>query len=301
MINEKMVTVGIKSFFRPQAVERTLKALVGHDFAEVIVADDSVIDEEKQSIFNEAKKKIKNFRVIELPFDVGLSIGRNEIVKNCNTEYILMLDDDQEIPSNIIKLGDILEYDKNLGGVSCYWREFGKIKCTATNLIDLKNYILRDIEMKEYQTDSGVRFLYADFIPNSTLFRINCLREIKWDPRFKIGREHLDFYLAHKRAGKWKFAVTPDVIIEHFPKRNGSYSICYRHNEKRLFNSDLIFKLKWKKKYIIDGLQLHPISKIKHRKIIHFLIKKNIPLCLIGKLDKLIKFKNKIKLFKNLN
>jgi glycosyltransferase involved in cell wall biosynthesis len=290
MISESIVTIGIKSFLRPDAIERTLKAIEKHNFAEVIVADDSPIDQRKKKVFERAGKKINNFRFIKLPEDVGLSAGRNEIVKCCRTQYLLMLDDDQEIPENIMKLAEILDYDKNLGGVSCFWREFGEIKCTATNLIDKGRYLIKDLEISKYhKTNHGTRFTYADFIPNSTLFRINCLRDISWDSRFKIGSEHVDFFLAHKRLRKWKFAVTSDVIIEHFPKKEGEYSASFRHNKTRLSKSDKIFKLKWGKTYIINGKQMLSIGRVKQRNIIHALIKRKAPLFFVKIVDQMLR------------
>jgi hypothetical protein len=68
-----MVTAGIKSFMCPDAILLTLKALEANDFAEVIVADDSVIDQEKSDIYERLKKKIGCFQLIELPYDVGVT------------------------------------------------------------------------------------------------------------------------------------------------------------------------------------------------------------------------------------
>ena len=282
MIEIKDITVGIKSFLRPDAVKRTLAALEGHSFAEVIVADDAKIDEEKRKIYEHASRVIPNFRLLELPFDVGLSAGRNAIVAECSSDYLLMLDDDQEIPPNVLDLAEVLEVDEKIGGVSCFWIEFGRLKCNAANLIDKGVYIIKDIgDEKTFSTDSGKKFFYADFIPNSTLFRVSCLKDCGWDPRLKIGSEHIDFFLSHKRLGKWKFVVCKDVVINHFPNKSGQYSSLFRHKSDRLKKSEMIFKSKWGKKYIFTCQMYIGFKNKRFRSFLHEMINRGANLYVI--------------------
>lgn len=278
MITESDITVGIKSFLRPEALRRTLGALESFDFAAVLVGDDGAISAGKEEVYEWASSTLPGFALLRLPRDVGLSAGRNAIVEECGTDYLLMLDDDQEVPANVMELAEVLDHDLRLGGVSCFWREFGRMKCTATNIHEVGRYVVKDTNDVEIaRTPSGVEYILADFVPNSTLFRTACLRDSAWDENFKIGSEHLDFYLAHKRLKKWTFAVVPSVVIEHYPKRKGGYSSNYRHNRDRLRASERYFREKWGKQGVIRGMQVQPVARVAERRLIHWSLKMRVP------------------------
>jgi glycosyltransferase involved in cell wall biosynthesis len=253
----KDVTVGIKSFFRKEQLTGCLEGLVGLPFAEVIVADDGEIGDGKRSLYKTNEGRLP-LRLLELEFDTGLSFGRNEIVRACQTEYLLMLDDDQVVPRNVGTLREILVADKSLGGVSGYWMEDGRLRCSACNLFETDRHVIKDIGFGYRREHVGRLGYYVfEFIPNSTLFRIECLRQIGWDDHYKIAKEHVDFYLAHKRAGRWRFAVTPEVVIGHFPATTDlGYIKNFRKNAERIGRSNEHFRRKWGKLDVIEGLKL---------------------------------------------
>jgi glycosyltransferase involved in cell wall biosynthesis len=248
---EKSITVGIKTFFRKKPLKQCLDSLKGHDFYEVIIADDGEIDVEKENIYKEASKSLP-LNLIKLDFNTGLAEGRNKIVKSCKSEYLLILDDDHTIPSNVIELKEVLENDNLIGGVSCIWNEFGRLKCTASDLyIGNEGTLVKKVvnDSKVFFTPwSNIRYKLFDFVPNSTLFKIECLKDYYWDPFYKIGKEHLDFYLTHKIKEKWKFAVALNVIVGHFPLNDTIY-LNFRRGEQ-LKASDTYFKNKFNIKAI---------------------------------------------------
>lgn len=266
--------MGIKSFLRPHALERTLAGLMPFAFHSIVVADDGTIDERKGRLYEEASERMESaFKLLRLPFDTGLSAGRNAIVEMAETEYLLMLDDDQEVPANLMDLAEVLETDQEIGGVSCMWREYGRYRCTATDLIDEDDFIIRDAQRRNFMTtNTGVSYAYFDLVPNSTLFRRECLVDQNWDPEYRIGYEHLDFFLAHKRLGRWRFAVAPAAVIEHFPARSGEYSNAFRHNRDRLMYSQRYFFRKWSKARIIQGLPFHLERPGLQKRFVHTLL-----------------------------
>lgn len=240
------VSCGIKSFLREKKLAACLDALVDKGFKEVIVVDDGPISTAKREVYQTYEKSLP-LTLIEPPFDTGISAGRNLLIDHCTTPYILVLDDDQIVPDNIRDLYTIMEHDKSLGGIAGFWNEYDKPRCGATNLYYSGNYIVKDIRKPSARLTCGLLsyFLY-DFIPNSTLFRLACLQDIRWDPFYKIGSEHLDFYLAHKKLGRWKFAVTPDVVIRHDPREpETEYRDDFRKNDTRLNTSFNYLKSKW--------------------------------------------------------
>ena len=112
------ITIGIKTFLRPSSLKYCLRRLRQY-FKNIIiyVADDST-DEIK--IINKELVKKYNAIYFDLPFDSGIGIGRNTMIKNCKTKYYLTLDDDSLIDNkfNLKALYDLME-ETNLDMIAC--------------------------------------------------------------------------------------------------------------------------------------------------------------------------------------
>lgn len=254
MAGTEAITVGIKTFLRTDKLRDCLASLAQHRWCEVIVADDGPIDAERERMYEEAARALP-LRLLRLDFDSGLAAGRNEIVRQCGSELMLMLDDDQTVGPDIGRLEEVLQADPGLGGVSCIWVERDGRKCTACDIEIAGDRILKHAsrDKEPRRTASGQRYVEFDFIPNSTLFRTACLREFPWDPFYKIGKEHLDFYLTHKRAGRWRFAVSIDVEIGHHPEGSSSGTYHKFRGGERLQVSEEYFLRKWGVNEIVEG------------------------------------------------
>ena len=250
--NLKDVTIGIKTFNRPEKLRETLDSLVGVPVKEIIVADDGKRTKESQRLYKEMEKKIP-LRILELPYDSGLAKARNEIVDACVTPYILIIDDDMKILSayHIWILKDILVHRRDLGGVSSVLIENGTIKSGAHNLKIEKKYLIKYVPKNvKIKPIGGHPVVFADLIPNSTLFRRKVLLDNPWDEHYKIGYEHVDFYLSQKQLGKWKFVLSLSSFIIHNPGGSTRYKEI-RFNKERLKMSRTYFLKKWKLKGII--------------------------------------------------
>jgi glycosyltransferase involved in cell wall biosynthesis len=257
MTNTRYISVGIKTFMRTDKLQLCLGSLVPHEWHEVIVADDGPIDEERERLYSRFAEQLP-LKVIRLPFDTGLSAGRNEIVRQCQTPYLLMLDDDQTVPGNVGRLAEVLDENPLIGGVSAIWLEHGERKCTACDIRLVGSKVVKELGQRHpvCQTSLGQRFVTFDFIPNSTLFRKECLTDSPWDPFYKIGREHLDFYLSQQRLGRWRFAVSLDVVIGHHPETSAASYKEFRHGE-RIRVSDRYFLQKFGLSDVVEGRKLH--------------------------------------------
>jgi len=247
------ITVGVKTFLRTPKLRLCLNSLAQHPWREVIVADDGAIDAEREALYAEAATRLP-LRLLRLPFDTGLAAGRNAIVAQCTTPYLLMLDDDQTVPADIGRLAEVLDERPEIGGVACLWLEHGRHTCTACDIRLDGRTVIKEIagHTAIRTTASGQRYALFDFIPNSTLFRTACLREQPWDPFYKIGKEHLDFYLAHKQLGRWRFAVSLDVVIGHHPEGAAANYGRFRHGE-RVKVSERYFLDKFGVTQIVEG------------------------------------------------
>ena len=283
------ITVGIKTFNRHETLERSLESLKGHPFKKVVVADDGDRTSNKDALYDRYSRVLP-LEVIYLPQDTGLAAGRNALVSASDTDYILILDDDEAIPKNILDLTRILEFDPTLGGISGYWLEHGFIRCNARDLLIKDGYLLQDIPApKPARHFEELEYYIYEFIPNSTMFRRKCLLDYPWDNFYKIGSEHEDFYLGQKTSTDWKFAVTPNVTIDHFPlKAKSSYNVKYRKNNARLELSAEYLHKKWQFEATLFGTQHveHPMRSIRNReRTIHTLIQRNIKLSRVAQIQ----------------
>jgi len=271
------ISVGIKTFLRNNRIKRCLSSLVNKGFKEIIIADDGKRDPEKDKIYDKYSKKLP-LKILRLSFDVGVSYGRNKIVKNCNTKYLLLLDDDQTINGNINNLVEVLNSNRSIGGVSGVLWENHKYRSSACNIQIKGNNLIKHVDrdnIDKVKTKNGLHYYFFDKIPNCTLFRTECLNEYKWDNNIKIGYEHIDYYLNHYiNNSKWKFAVCPQVVINHYPGRRPNIKseyLKYRGRKEGSNYKRYVYN-KWNIKNVVTGeffIDSHSLKRILTQKIIN--------------------------------
>jgi len=82
LLNE--LTIVIKTFERYKTLARLLRSIRKYyPSVKIIIVDDSL-----------HPKKIKDVQKIDMPYNSGISAGRNEALKHVATKYTLFLDDD---------------------------------------------------------------------------------------------------------------------------------------------------------------------------------------------------------------
>jgi len=254
------VTAGVKAFLRQDELRRTLTALAGHGFHEVVVADDSGMPPEREALYAELRSSLP-LSVIELPYDSGASVGRNAIVRACATPYLLMLDDDLIVPDNLAAMRAAIESSGELGGVSCIWREHGRLSSCAANLYRAGRWLYKDVGPgpERIERRDGAPLPLFDIVEQSVLFRTESFKEVCWDERFVIMREHLDFFLQHAALGRWRFAVVPEVVMRHetTPKAAGSDYAALRYGRERQDAARAAFRTKWDLDGVVEGCRQH--------------------------------------------
>ena len=108
---ENNFTICIKTIYRSKLLKENIKSIREiYPYVKIIIADDSD-DEYKiknKMAIQEASENDKNITYIPLPYDAGLSKGRNECVKRVKTEFTIITDDsrflvsENEVIQNII-------------------------------------------------------------------------------------------------------------------------------------------------------------------------------------------------------
>lgn len=245
------VALGTKVFSRASKLEGLLDSVEGTPIDTVYVADDGEPSEAKDRIYDGDYPF--DLTVLDLEYDAGLAYGRNRIVEASETEYLLVVDSDHEVPADVDLLVDQLQARPDLGGVSGLLYEREKIRGTCHDLHENGDVLVRDVrEDKRVRRVGGAPLVEFEFLPNAVLFRRACLEEQAWDPEYVIGREHLDFYVTQKANTDWRFAVSPSVLFGHFPGGDSSY-VENRENRRKLERSKNYFLEKWNYRQIVLG------------------------------------------------
>jgi GT2 family glycosyltransferase len=245
------ITVGIKTFIRVTELERAMESLVGRGFAQVLVADDSHMDETRLALYRRFENRLP-LRVLELPFRSGISYGRNRMVEACTTPYFLLLDGDTYLDSDISTMLEVLESCPQLGAVTALEKTAGKFYSSAGNLYKFGSFIVLDVgfgpHRKARRSPAGTPYHTYEMVGNFALFRTEVFEDVKWDEAIVAFREHMDFYLAHKALGKWQFALIPGCTFGHGSSDSGEFAALYNHfrfDAAALESMINYFKNKW--------------------------------------------------------
>jgi len=238
------VAVGVTVFKRIDRLSKLLKS-VDPEFASIVyVADDGESTEKKEEVYERSYPF--DLEVFDLPFDAGLGAGRDRIVRELDEEFLLLMDSDMQMPENTTVLFDQLQADQTLGGVCGLFVEKERIFTSGCIDIYEENGVcsleLRD--RKEVDLVANHPLFKFDMIANASLFRRECLEDYSWDPEYVIGREHVDFYMGHKRQTNWKFGLCPSVLFPHNPGGSNEF-LKHRWNDEKYDAATEYFLQKW--------------------------------------------------------
>lgn len=212
-------TICVKTIYREKAIAKfVLETRKLFPTTTIIIADDSDDEYKKINIdsINKASPNDKNIIYLPLPYDSGLSYGRNKCVEHVKTPYTIITDDTRvltnkkDLYNSIIYLDKNPQYDMITGSVknrddngihSHYAFNFDKIYDDNNNLITDKNILIDKINKH-----SPLKIIAVDSLKNQDgyhetniglnviLSKTNILRNNKWDNKLKIF-EHEDYFL----------------------------------------------------------------------------------------------------------
>ena len=187
MLNLSDVTFCIKSFRRFSALLELVQSVSGrYPHSEILVADDSF--DATPVFLPEVVQKIQRFpnlKWLQMPFDSGLSRGRNLMVDECKTEFLVMLDDDFLFTgdTDISKWPDILSgCDLVSGYVEGYKNRWTN---PQSFFVDGKTLCCK-------YTEASCSLFQTELFLNFFMVRTATIRNLRWDDQFKITSEHID-------------------------------------------------------------------------------------------------------------
>jgi len=216
MINiEKNITLCIKTFERFEIVVRlvdSIKKFYNDDYL-ILIADDSKVNHE------DFFKKYNNLKYYHLPYDVGISAGRNFLVKKVKTDYFITLDDDFifDENTNIEQMKKLLiEYNLDiLGG---RYKNTYKLDSIGRTFL-FKHYMLYLYPLKNIENEVVI----CDFIPQFFIAKVNKIKENNlWDEELKSAGEHVDFFIRAKQ-NNLKVGYSHDIYVIHDHVSNKIY------------------------------------------------------------------------------
>lgn len=230
-------TFVIKTFNRPPVLFNLLQSIrLFYKTIDIIVVDDS--NDDKKIINKNYCEKFKAKR-IDLPFDTGLSEGRNIGVSHVKTKFTHILDDDSLLKeeSRLEKLQYILENTNiDLIGTSMdntekrltYARNFESVKVKKDN--DYDKYTLTwNQDLKDKVNIEDYTVYKCNIVNNNFMAYTDKLMQCPWRSYLKL-QEHelffIDWYFKNFTVG-----VCPDLTIHAtiFIKKE------YREFRKRKF------------------------------------------------------------------
>jgi len=185
LVNEKLTAI-IKTFERPKTLKRLLVSLRRcYPDMHVIVADDS-----------HDPQRLDGVETIILPYDSGVSAGRQKALDAVKTPYVLLLDDDFIFYADT-KLEESLQIMENepsidiMGGEVVNLPSFKASEYTVARLYPTKARSL----LAPGTLVAGLPV--HDKVPNFYIARTERLRLVGWDEHIKR-LDHADFFTRAK-------------------------------------------------------------------------------------------------------
>ena len=215
MTVEQDLTVVVKTFQRPEALRRLLASTRRfYPGIPVVVVDDS------EAPLEPLPEGITRYR--HFPFDsLGVSAGRNAAVREVETEYVLICDDDM-VFGRRTDVGKMLRTvrETRFDLVSCRWMDHEPWRSIRRGCRRYEGTleIADGTLVHHYGATRGeidglpvFDIVHQFFVAPTELLRAN-----PWDERFKVAGEHVAFFLALKDAGALCTRL-PDVVVYHYP------------------------------------------------------------------------------------
>ncbi len=218
---EQDVTVLVKTFQRPDALRRLVASIRRfYPSIAVVVVDDSEkpLEPVPQGIT----------RYWPLPFNsLGVSAGRNFGLRQVETEYVLVCDDDMVFGrrTDLAKMLHTL-LTTRFDVVSCLWMDHEPWRSIRRGYrryegtLEITDGVLVHRPGATRGTVDGLPVF--DIVHQFFLARTEALGPDPWDARFKVAGEHVDLFLSLGERGLLSTRL-PDVVVDHYPELPPAY------------------------------------------------------------------------------
>ena len=243
----KDLSIVIKTLDRYVCLKPLIKSIIKkYGDIPILIGDDSLVSCKEQVKKDFPKANIKFY---ELPYDCGLSYGRNFLVKKVKTKYFCLCDDDFIFDKKTDLEGALEMLKENdldiLGG---YFRNYKIVSSYKDYIIRLgqkifhyelptnyianikeKNHVLTvDYRIKDFPEYEKVDIVHNFFVAKKSIIDKN-----PWDEELKL-QEHTAFFYQAKKNGL-KIAFTNKLSTRHCPIQNFKYKSFRTRNYSHVF------------------------------------------------------------------
>lgn len=233
---EQDISIIIKTFERDHCVNRLYYSIRKlYPNITILIADDS----------KNPQKHLGDAKIIALPYNVGLSHGRNILLGEVLTKYFVMLDDDfvftkdtdLSVPHNILETTDF-----DMVGIKLL--DYGWKRRIYRGCYEISASKLWQFQGQSYASYKGYPAYH--YVLNCFMAKTETIKASPWDEAIKIGHEHDDFFLRLK-GKKALITHTDEISIDHYPEMTGDY--------KEIRESTDTFKQIFYEKHQITGIK----------------------------------------------
>jgi GT2 family glycosyltransferase len=248
-----IVTVCICHYNRINKLKHTINSLrenTTEDYRLKIFNDGYINDEIHEYLSNIEQEP--HISVTYSEKNVGPVAGRNRLLTNIDTPFVMTLDDDMYVDEDWLSNAlDIFNSDKNVGFVG-----FKFTSTTDESIVDTRSISINDGVISLEHVDLSIEqnnskrssYLLVDEVPTGAMiFREEALKDFRFDPNYKIGFGDIDKTL-QIRCSNWEQAICLKNNFIHDKKTNSEeYSKGGRYSD--IFHSYQYFTQKWGVRY----------------------------------------------------
>jgi GT2 family glycosyltransferase len=217
---------------RPQVAQRLVRSVRKY-FGDLPIY---VADQSRQVAAIASFYEQYGVRLLQMPYDVGVTASRNRLAHEIQEDYFVLCDDDF-ILGGQTRFDDalrILATQPEIGVVGGKLYDFGWNEEWVRNWelfleYDRQQKILFSIPIYELAPRArevgGIRYFLCDAVLNFSVFRRSMFAAgVQWDERFKSNGEHEDFFLNLKINSPFRVAYLPTMVAyHHHPEEYRAY------------------------------------------------------------------------------
>jgi hypothetical protein len=207
------LTIGIATCGRPRTLKRCIRSINRYTKTpyKLIILDNA------KAFTKDKRAHVENFlgithKLIDIKNKkIGCSESNNLIAEACRTDYLMHMDDDVIIRSNVIDV--MFEYIKNNKEmiVGCKWN----FRPSITEYIVKENEGKKILSKKTYYSnDKG--WANTDELNHSMILNMKLYDKVKWDNNFIWKGDRVDFFYQCK-INNIQPKVYLDDYVEHTP------------------------------------------------------------------------------------
>jgi cytidyltransferase-like protein len=236
------IAVCIKTFLRDDVLFKTIALLKKNILLpfKFYIADDGTMTDKKQYQYQQLE--LEGHEIILLPYNSGISIGRNSIIRQVKEDYILITDDDVVLadPLSLQNMKTVLDANDEIGLVAAVLKQengqfFANEHYSKGLLFEFRsNLLVRLPSSGNIQNINGILYRLADQVPNIFLAKREVFNEVRWDDRIKVEYEHMDFFLNLQKT-RWKAAICLNAEATHLTSNPDGEYYRYRRSAPKAY------------------------------------------------------------------